>query len=57
MTSEKLKPGEAMTLYNADGTIFGYAFEPTEEERKATEAWLVPNLEPASSTPKWETKF
>lgn len=57
MTNEKLKPGEGMTLYNADGTIFGYAFEPTEEERKATEAWLVPNLEPASSKPKWETKF
>lgn len=57
MTSEKLKPGEAMVLYNEDGTIAGYAFEPTEEERKAVEAWLVPNLEPASSKPKWETKF
>lgn len=57
MTSEKLKPGDVTMLYSEDGNILGFDIEPTEEQRKATEAWLVPNLEPASSKPKWETKF
>lgn len=57
MTSEKLKPGDVTMLYNEVGNILGFDIEPTEEQRKATEAWLVPNLEPASSKPKWETKF
>lgn len=37
---------DLIELYNDDGTLAGYAFEPTEAEKAAAEAWLVPNQVP-----------
>lgn len=39
-----LQPGEMANLYNEDGTLAGFIIEPTEEYKRALDAWLVQNV-------------
>lgn len=57
MSKDKVTHDDTIVLYNEDGTIAGYAWEPSPEYKAAVEAWLVPNMTPKSGMPKWETKF
>lgn len=41
-TSERV----AAELLDDKGNVIGFAYEPTEQERKITQAWLVKNTVP-----------
>lgn len=39
-----LQPGEMAEFYNEDGTLAGFVIEPTEEYKRALNAWLVQHV-------------
>lgn len=45
-----------MHLYNDDGTLFGFCFEPKPEYRRAMEAWFAPP-QPTPSQLQWGQHF
>lgn len=41
-----------MELLNEDGTLFGFAFEPSKEHREAMKTWFAP-AEPVTNHLHW----
>lgn len=54
ITSIKPMPDNSgiVEMFNDDGTLFGFAFEPSKEHREAMKAWLVPE-QPTSNHLHW----